>query len=118
LTAITLIDVKSFTIDLFTSKLKRFGYKTAFFVLLGPYLQIASLSVYMIGGARKIRLIALTLSDIGSKISAGEMNAMNWMWIGSDLLLFGEPVPILNSTDLMFFRNESSVFDDILEGVD
>ena len=37
------------------------------------------------------------------------MSTMNQMWIGADLVLFGEPVPIVNSTDFIILKNESSV---------
>lgn len=43
------------------------------------------------------------------------MNLMNLMWYGSDLILFGEPVPILNSTDFMILKNETSTIDELLE---
>lgn len=114
----TLIDVKALAIDLLTSKLKRYGYKMVFVGLAGPFVQFIALPIYIISGARKIKLLALYLSDIGSKITAAEINMMNLMWYGSDLILFGEPVPIVNSTDLMIFRNESTIMDEFLETVE
>lgn len=112
---VTITDIKSLTTDMISSKLKRYGYKWALVGLAGPVIQFLAIPIYVIGGARKIRLLALSMSDIGSKLTAGEMNMMNLMWYGSDIILFGEPVPIVNSTDLMLFRNESSVIDELLE---
>jgi uncharacterized protein YnzC (UPF0291/DUF896 family) len=73
LTTVTLIDLKSFAVDLFYSKLKRFGYKTAIVVLAGPYIQLAGTTLYLLGNIGKLRLVAVTLSDIGSTITCGEM---------------------------------------------
>jgi hypothetical protein len=113
--AATAFDAKAFARDLVTSKLKIRAYKLTFFVLLGPYIQILACPFYMLSSIRKLRIIALSLSDLGAKITAGEMNAMNLTWIGADFIIFDEPVPIVNSTDLMLFRNESSVIDELLE---
>jgi hypothetical protein len=118
LTTVTLIDLKAFAIDLFYSKLKRFGYKTAVVVLIGPYIQFAGVTLYLLGNIGKLRLVAVTLSDIGSKITCGEMGILNWMWIAIDMCAFGEPVPIIESTDLMLLRNETSLIDEILTLID
>lgn len=115
---ITFIDAKQLAIDLLASKVKRFGYKASFVFLLGPWMQISSIPFYVMGGARKIRMLAIAFADIGSKISAGEMTLLNCMWYGADLVLFGEVVPIINSSrDLCIYRNESSVFEELLNGI-
>ena len=42
------------------------------------------------------------------------MSVMNWMWFLTDLAIFGEGVPILNSTDLMLLKNETRVLDEFV----
>ena len=113
---IAYIEIRSLIIDLFTSKLKLYGYKAAFFIILGPWVQITGLGLYVVGGVKKLSTVR-SMCEIGSKITAGEMNIMNWMWLGTDLILFGEPVPIIESTDFMLLRNESSLIEEVLETI-
>jgi hypothetical protein len=116
--ALTVPETKLLLADLAALKLKIYGYKTALAVLAGPFIQMVSVPLYIIGRARTLRLLAITLSDLGSKITAGEMSMMNWIWVGAYLVLFGEPVPIVNSTDFMILKNESSVVDEFLNALE
>lgn len=94
--------------DIFNSKLKAYGYKSLFVVALGPFLQIVSLPIYVFTYGMRIRKIAVMISDVGAKISRGEMGIANWMFIASDLILFGEPVEIVDNSTGMIYRNETS----------
>ena len=114
LSALTIPEAKLFIIDLTTSKLKLYGYKTLFAVALGPLVQTFCIPIYIFSKARKLKVLAITLSNLGSKISTGEMSVMNWMWFLTDLAIFGEGVPILNSTDLMLLKNETRVLDEFV----
>ena len=63
-------------------------------------------------------MLAISFTDVGSKISAGEMTLLNFMWYGADLVLFGEVVPRINSShDLCIYRNESNVFKELLDRI-
>jgi hypothetical protein len=64
-------------------------------------------------------MLAIAFADIGAKISAGEMTLLNCMWYGADLVLFEEVVPIINYFhDLCIYRNESSVIEELLDGIE
>lgn len=76
--------------------------------------QTFGIPIYIFSKARKLKVLAITLSNFGSKISTGEMSVMNWMWFLTDLAIFGEGVPILNSTDLMLLKNETRVLDEFV----
>ena len=54
---IAYIEIRSLIIDLFTSKLKLYGYKAAFFIILGPWVQITGLGLYVVGGVKKYSTI-------------------------------------------------------------
>ena len=116
--AVTLIETRLLIIDLVTSKLKAYGYKTVFVVLLSPVVQMIGLPIYVFSGVGKLRGLAITLSDIGSKIRTGEISVMNWMWLLSDLAIFGEGVPLMNLTDLMLLRNETNVINEFCESLE
>ena len=36
------------------------------------------------------------------------MGIVNWAWIGADLILFGEPVPITDDSDFLIIHNETA----------
>lgn len=79
--------------------------------LAGPIVQFISIPLYLWTSAHKVRVIAISICDLGAKISAGEIAIVGWECIGLDLLLFGEPVGIGNSTELMLLRNESATIE-------
>lgn len=117
--AVSIVDTREFVKDLVVSKLKGYGYSTMVVVLTGPYLQVISIPLYVIASTRKLRRIAIYVCELGAKITAGEMSIMNWGWIASDLILFGEPVPIIKHEQLMLLDgNETSVIDDIINSME
>lgn len=59
--------------------------------LAGPIVQFIIIPLYLWTSAHKVRVIAISICDLGAKISAGEIAIVGWGWIGLDLLLFGEP---------------------------
>lgn len=93
--------------DLLSSKLKAYGYKSLFAIALGPVIQFISLPFYVFTYGSKFRKFAIATTEIGAKISEGEMGIVNWAWIGADLLLFGEPVSITESSDFLIIHNET-----------
>lgn len=94
--------------DLISSKLKAYGYKSLFAITLGPIIQFVSLPFYVFSYGSKFRKFAVATTEIGAKISKGEMGIVNWAWIGADLLLFGEPIPITDDSDFLIIHNETA----------
>lgn len=104
--------------DILSSKLKAYRYKSLFAIAIGPVIQFVSLPFYVFSSGSKIRRIAIATTEIGAKISKGEMGIVNWAWIGADILLFGEPVPITDESDFMLLHNETvSSLSDIIETI-
>ena len=93
--------------DIISSKLKAYGYKSLFAITLGPVIQFVSLPFYVFTYGSKFRKFAIATTEIGAKISKGEMGIVNWAWIGSDLFFFGEPVPITDDSDFLIIHNET-----------
>jgi len=95
------------TKDIVSSKLKAYGYKSLFAVTLGPVVQYVSVPFYVFTYGSKFRRFAMATTEIGAKITKGEMGIVNWAWIGADLLLFGEPVSITDDSDFLLIHNET-----------
>jgi hypothetical protein len=93
--------------DVISSKLKAYGYKSLFAITLGPVIQFISLPLYVFTYGSKFRKFAIATTEIGAKISKGEMGIVNWAWIGADLVFFGEPVPITDDSDFLIIHNET-----------
>jgi hypothetical protein len=93
--------------DILTSKIKAYGYKSLFAIAAGPIVQLISLPLYAWTYGTSIRRFALAASEIGVKITRGEMGILNWAWVGADLILFGECVSITDDSDLMIYSNET-----------
>ncbi len=55
-----------------------------------------------------MRKFAIAVTEVGAKISKGEMGIVNWAWIGADIVLFGEPVPITDESDFLIIHNETA----------
>ena len=49
----------------------------------------------------------MSATEIGAKITKGEMGIVNWAWIGLDVVLFGEPIPITEDSDFLLVNNET-----------
>lgn len=94
--------------DVLSSKLRAYGYRSFFFVAAGPIVQFLSLPLYIFSYGTSLRKYANVVSEIGAKITAGEMGTMNWVWIGCDIVLFGEPVSIMDDSSLMILSNETT----------
>ena len=94
--------------DVIKSKLKAYGYKSLFAVTIGPVIQFISLPLYVFTYGSKLRKFAVATTEIGAKISKGEMGVLNWAWIGADLFFFGEPVPITDDSDFLIIHNETA----------
>lgn len=93
--------------DVISSKLKAYGYKSLFAITLGPMIQFVSLPFYVFTYGSKFRKFAIATTEIGAKISKGQMGIVNWAWIGADLIFFGEPVPITDDSDFFIIHNET-----------
>ena len=50
----------------------------------------------------------MAASELGAKITRGEMGIVNWACIGLDVVLFGEPVPITEDCDFLIIHNETA----------
>jgi hypothetical protein len=74
---------------------------------VGPVIQFVSLPFYVFTYGSKFRKFAIATTEIGAKISKGEMGVVNWAWIGSDLALFGEPVSITEDSDFMIISKKT-----------
>ena len=85
--------------DIISSKLKAYGYKSLFAITLGPIIQFVSIPFYVFTYGSKFRKFAVATTEIGAKISKGEMGIVNWVWIGAALILFGEPFPKTDDSD-------------------
>lgn len=88
-------------------KLKAYGYKSLFAITLGPVIQFVSLPFYVFNYGSKFRKFAIATTEIGGKITKGEMRIVNWAWIGGDLVFFGEFVPITDDSDFLIIHNET-----------
>lgn len=93
--------------DVISSKLKAYGYKSLFAVVSGPVIQFVSLPFYVFSYGSKFRRFALSVTEVGAKITKGEMGIVNWAWIGLDVVLFGEPVSITEDSDFLVVHNET-----------
>ena len=93
--------------DIISSKLKAYGYKSLFAITIDPVFQFISLPFYVFTYGSKFRKFAIATTEIGAKISKGEMGIVNWAWIGADLVFFGEPVPITDDSDFLIIHNET-----------
>ena len=93
--------------DVISSKLKAYGYKSLFAVVSGPVIQFVSLPFYVFSYGSKFRKYALSVTEVGAKITKGEMGIVNWAWIGLDVVLFGEPVSITEDSDFLVVHNET-----------
>ena len=93
--------------DVISSKLKAYGYKSLFAVVSGPVIQCISLPFYVFSSGSKLRRFALSVTEVGAKITKGEMGIVNWAWIGLDIVLFGEPVSITEDSDFLIIHNET-----------
>lgn len=93
--------------DIVSSKLKAYGYKSFFAVVSGPVIQFISIPFYVFSYGSKLRRFAVSVTEIGAKITKGEMGIVNWSWIGVDMALFGEPVSITEDSDFLIIHNET-----------
>ena len=93
--------------DVISSKLQAYGYKSLFAVVSGPVIQFVSLPFYVFSYGSKFKRIALSVTEVGAKITKGEMGIINWTWIGLDVILFGEPVSITEDSDFLIVHNET-----------
>lgn len=94
--------------DIISSKLKAYGYKSLFAIVSGPMIQFVSLPFYIFTYSSKFRRFALSVTEIGAKITKGEMGIVNWAWIGLDVVLFGEPVSITEDSDFLIVHTETA----------
>lgn len=118
LTGVGVAEGLELTKDIINSKLKAYGYKSLFAIASGPLIQFISIPIYVFSFGSRFRRFAVATSEIGAKISSGEMTIVNWAWLGIDLILFGEPVSITDDMHLMVFKNETvGEICNILEGV-
>lgn len=97
------------TKDIISSKLKAYGYKSLFAITLGPVIQFISIPFYVFTYGSKFRNFAIATTEIGAKISKGEMGIVNWSWIVADMVFFGEPVPITDDSDFLILHNFATV---------
>ena len=93
--------------DVISSKLKAYGYKSLFAVVSGPVIQFVSLPLYVFSYSSKFRKFAVAVTEVGAKITKGEMGIVNWAWIGLDVVLFGEPVSITEEANYFILSNET-----------
>ena len=93
--------------DVISSKLKAYGYKSLFAVVSGPVIQFVSLPLYVFSYNSKFRKFAVAVTEVGAKITKGEMGIVNWAWIGLDVVLFGEPVSITEEDNYFILSNET-----------
>ena len=93
--------------DVISSKLKAYGYKSLFAITIDPVIQFISLPFYVFTYGSKFRKFAIATTEIGAKISKGEMGIVNWAWIGADLVFFVEPVPITDDSDFLIIHKET-----------
>lgn len=107
LTGVGVIEGTQLAKDVISSKLKAYGYKSLFAVVSGPVIQFVSLPFYVFSYGSKFRRFALSVTEVGAKITKGEMGIVNWAWIGLDVVLFGEPVSITEDSDFLVVHNET-----------
>jgi hypothetical protein len=106
--SVSAIDGVELAKDILSSKLRAYGYKSLFAIAAGPIIQVIALPLYIFSYGSAVRKYAKAASEIGAKITTGEMGIVNWAWIGMDIMLFGEPVSITESSDLMILSNETT----------
>ena len=107
LTGVGLTEGTQLAKDVISSKLKAYGYKSLFAVVSGPVIQFVSLPFYVFSYGSKFRRFALSATEIGAKITKGEMGIINWAWIGLEVVLFGEPVFITEDSDFLLVHNKT-----------
>ena len=78
--------------DIASSKIRASAYK-AFFAIFAPFLlQFVAVPYYLVTFNSKYRIYALTIAEIGAKITKGEVGIADYMWFASDMIGLGEPV--------------------------
>lgn len=105
--AVGALDAKELINDALRSQMKAYAYKSLFAIALGPVMQFVSLPMYIFSYGTKFRSMAVSVSELGSLIMRAEAGVANWVWLGADLLLFGEPVPITDSNSFKILFNET-----------
>jgi hypothetical protein len=63
--------------------------------------------LYVFTYGSKFRKFAVATTEIGAKISKGEMGIVYWAWVGADLVLFGEPIPSTDDSEFFMLHNET-----------
>lgn len=90
------------------SKLRAYGYKSFFAIAVGPAIQFISLPFYVCTYGTKMYSYVMAAAEIGAQITKGQMGIVNWVWIGADILLFGEPILITDDSDFLIIHKESA----------
>jgi hypothetical protein len=109
-TSFSVVGVSGFveiTKDIIRSKLKAYGYKSLFALIMGPSLQIFSLPFYVFSYGSKIRTYINIVMEFGAILTRGEFELVNLGWIISDFALFGEHVPITTNCTFKLIHNET-----------
>jgi uncharacterized membrane protein YvlD (DUF360 family) len=104
---VTITGAITLATDVASSKIKAYAYSSLFGILLGPIMTFISLPMYVFSYGSFIRPIAVSVADIGTRITKGEMSIVNWSWVAADLSLFGETVPIVEQGAPFFLGNET-----------
>lgn len=92
------IDCYKLTKDVIDSKLRAYGYKTFFTLIIGPTIEFMALPLYIFSLGRKLvklRSCAIAISQFGRSIFRGQMGLVDTIFVPFDILFFGEVVSYL-----------------------
>lgn len=107
LTAVGTSTAVDFFKDVSVSKLKAYGYKTMFFVVSGPLIQVFAVPMYIFSYGTRLRNLAIAIMEVGSLICKGEVEVSTFFFIFLDFVLFGEYVSATEGENWRFIGNET-----------
>lgn len=103
----TLTGVVAIAKHIMFSKLKAYGYRILFGLLLGPIVQLISLPFYIYSYGMYFKKYAIAIMQIGAQITKGEFELIGLAWIISDFVLFGEFIPLTDDMNFCIAHNET-----------
>lgn len=106
--------------DVVNTKVKAYGYKTFWTVIVGPAIQLCGLPVYIFTLGSRFSKYAIAIINFGQTILKGQMGFADMMWVPVDIALFGECVPYnencTNATLTLLHNESETVFHSVVSG--
>jgi hypothetical protein len=103
------LDAAALVKDIVRAEVKSKGYKMLGTVIIGPFLQVLSLPLYIFTAGFKIQRYAVALAQLGAFIIEFQFTIINMGFLATDLFLFGQPIPMFDeNTSLLIYHNDTT----------